>query len=38
MTPDPHDPVISVMLAVSDASEAARWYGNTSLVRLDTVL
>ncbi|HEY9484468.1 MAG TPA: VOC family protein [Micromonosporaceae bacterium] len=26
MTSDPHGPVISVMLAVSDAAEAAAWY------------
>lgn len=42
MAPDAHGPVISVMLAVSDASEAARWYaealGATELWNLGGVV
>jgi PhnB protein len=42
MTPDPLDPVISVMLAVTDASDAARWYatamGATELWNLGSVV
>jgi PhnB protein len=42
MTPGPHDPVICVMLAASDASEAARLYataiGATELWNLGGVV
>ena len=42
MTSEPHGPVISVMLAVSDASAAARWYaaaiGATELWNLGGVV
>jgi uncharacterized glyoxalase superfamily protein PhnB len=42
MSLDPHDPVISVMLAVSDASKAALWYakaiGATELWNLGGVV
>jgi PhnB protein len=42
MTRDTHDPVISVMLAVADASAAARWYataiGATELWNLGGVV
>lgn len=42
MASDPHGPVVSVMLAVSDASAAARWYaeamGATELWNLGGVV
>jgi PhnB protein len=42
MTPEGHGPVISVMLAVPDAAEAARWYaqalGATELWNLGSVV